>query len=143
MHLICTCLVPFMWFMVLFVQVGGACLPRREEYPVDDDFEEETKARVVSAYYYRVGDIHLRDDLDPTEEERKILPYSAEQLQALSEMTFGKHDGMYTPTPLFESNYKYFTDGIKEKGSPTCRVKGQLSVLETLLNWQWVAGHGK
>ena len=128
-----------MWF----VQIGGACLPREDEYPDPAEFEEEAKARVLSAYYYRVGKIHIRDDLTPTAQERQILPYDDDQMEALSGMTFGKHDGMYTSTPLFESNYKYLTYAIKEKGSPTNRNKGQLSVLETLLNWQWVAGHGK
>ena len=130
-------------YCALYVQLGGSCMPLRSEYPDEKEFEEETKARVLSAYYYRVVDVHLRDDLTPTDQERLILPYKEDLLEQLSEMTFGKHDGMYTNTPLFESTYKYFTEPIKEKGSPTFRTKGQLSVMETLQNWQWVAGNGK
>ena len=91
-------------------------LPNPDEYE-DEDMEGIVKERVLSVYYWRVMAVHIRQTLDYTDEELRILPYTPPERETLSEITFGKNDGIYTTGNEFDEQCKYFTEPIKVSGS--------------------------
>jgi hypothetical protein len=119
-------------------QAGGLNLPNPDEYE-DDDMEGIVKERVLSVYYWRLMAVYIRQTLDYTDEELRILPYTPPERETLSEITFGKNDGIYTTGNEFEEQCKYFTEPIKVSGSPTSKIgKGGLTFADQMRNWQFV-----
>ena len=86
----------------------------------------------------------MRSKLDYTDEELKMLPYDPPEQETLSELTFGKNDGIYTTGHNFEESCKYFTEPIKAVGSPTAKSgKTPLTFADQMRNWQFVVIAGK
>ena len=114
-----------------------------DELEEQDMYEEEVQEVCMSAYYWRLAAPYCRTTFESMEQEQKLLPYEEKELEALEAQTFGTHEGIYTPTTAF-ADYKYFTDVVKDKTSPTHKKKSdQITLLDAMKNWHWCIQNGK
>ena len=117
--------------------------PAPDELEDQDMYEDEVQEVCMSAYYWRLATPYCRTTFESTEQEKKLLPYEEKELEALEAQTFGTHEGIYTPTTAF-ADYKYFTDAVKDKTSPTHKKKtDQITLLDAMKNWHWCIQNGK
>ena len=108
-----------------------------------DDYEAEVEQTCMSAYYLRLTAPCFRTEFGATEAEKAFLPYEEKELEVLEAQTFGTHEGIYTATTQFK-DYKYFTDVIKDKASPTMKKKtDQVTLLDAMKNLHWCIKNGK
>ena len=117
--------------------------PPLDDLDVADEYEEEVEQLCMSAYYLRLTAPCFRTEFGATEAEKAFLPYEEKELEVLEAQTFGTHEGIYTATTQFK-DYKYFTDVIKDKASPTMKKKtDQVTLLDAMKNLHWCIKNGK
>ena len=117
--------------------------PPLEDLDAADDYEAEVEQTCMSAYYLRLTAPCFRTEFGATEAEKAFLPYEKKELEVLEAQTFGTHEGIYTATTQFK-DYKYFTDVIKDKASPTMKKKtDQVTLLDAMKNLHWCIKNGK